>query len=161
MPHLDVRTKAYPVEERLKIVWVWIGDMDPVPVEEDIPIAMKVPGAVNFVHFTNVWNTNWALLFDNFMDGLHAPYVHRTSPQFIWRKLPYRSGDGRPHFEFTEHDGKVLEAVHGGTSGRRSLIDQMEFSGLGKFPRVKWWRAYEYFVILRRTDGFSRNCGDS
>ncbi len=23
-----VKTKAYPVEERLDVVWVWIGDME-------------------------------------------------------------------------------------------------------------------------------------
>src|SRR5262245_54030780 len=37
-----VKTKAYPVEERLNVIWVWIGDMDPVPVEDDLPLAMKV-----------------------------------------------------------------------------------------------------------------------
>lgn len=139
-----VKTKAYPVEERLGVVWVWIGDTDPVPVEEDLPMAMKVPGVANLIHFTKVWNTNWALLFDNFIDGLHAPYLHRLSPQFLLRKLPFRVPDGRPHFQFVEHDGKVLECAH--TRGaqrpkdRDGLVYEMDFPGLGVFPRTRWWR---------------------
>ena len=31
-----VQTKSYPVEERLDMIWVWIGDMEPVAVEEDL-----------------------------------------------------------------------------------------------------------------------------
>ena len=93
-----VKTKAYPVEERLNVIWVWIGDMEAVPIEEDLPVAMKIPGVVNLIHFTKVWNNNWSLLFDNFIDGLHAPYLHRLSPQFLLRKLAFRALDGRPHY---------------------------------------------------------------
>jgi phenylpropionate dioxygenase-like ring-hydroxylating dioxygenase large terminal subunit len=67
-----VRAKAYPVEERASVVWVWIGDTEPVPIDEDLPACMKLPGAVNLVHFTPVWRTNWAFLFDNFLDRLHS-----------------------------------------------------------------------------------------
>jgi len=139
-----VKTKAYPVEERVGVVWVWVGDMEPVPIEEDLPMAMKVPGVSSLIHFTKVWNLNWALLFDNFIDGLHAPYLHRLSPQFLMRKLAFRALDGRPHFQFVEHDGKVLECAH--TRGaqrpeaRKGLVYQMEYPGLGKFPTNQWWR---------------------
>jgi phenylpropionate dioxygenase-like ring-hydroxylating dioxygenase large terminal subunit len=139
-----VRTKAYPVEERLDVVWVWIGDTEPVPIEEDLPMAMKIPGVVSLVHFTKVWNTNWSLLFDNFIDGLHAPYLHRLSPQFLLRRLAFRAVDGRPHFRFVEHDGKVLECAH--TRGaqrpevRQGLVYEMEYPGVGKFPQNQWWR---------------------
>jgi phenylpropionate dioxygenase-like ring-hydroxylating dioxygenase large terminal subunit len=134
-----VKTKWYPVEERLGVVWIWIGDMEPVPVDEDLPVAMKVPGVTNMIHFTPVWRCNWALLFDNFIDGLHAPYVHRASPQFLLNKLPFRTVGVKPHFEGINHDGKVLEAVHGGQPGQKR-IEQVEFPGLGVFPRSKWWR---------------------
>jgi nitrite reductase/ring-hydroxylating ferredoxin subunit len=139
-----VKTKAYPVEERLNVIWVWIGDMEAVPIEEDLPVAMKIPGVVNLIHFTKVWNNNWSLLFDNFIDGLHAPYLHRLSPQFLLRKLAFRALDGRPHFQFVEHDGKLLECAH--TRGaqrpeaRQGLVFEMEYPGVGKFPHNEWWR---------------------
>src|SRR5712692_9008047 len=133
-----VRTKAYPVEERLGVVWAWIGDLAPPPIEEDLPVAMTVPGVVSFIHFTKVWNTNWALLFDNFADGLHAPYVHRTSPQFLFHKLPFRTLGIEPHLDAVEHQGKVLEMPRFASTGPPA--DQVEFPGLGKFPGRKWWR---------------------
>lgn len=135
-----VRTKAYPVEERINVVWVWIGDMEAVPVEEDIPVALKVPEVHSYVHFTQVWSTNWALLFDNFMDGLHAPYLHRLAPQFLLRRLPFRTLDGRPHYQFTEHEGRFLEAAHVRARDTKGLVYEMEFPGLGKFPKNQWWR---------------------
>lgn len=135
-----IKTKAYPVEERLNMVWVWIGDMDPVPVEDDLPIAMTVPGAESLIHFTKVWTTNWAFLFDNFIDGLHAPYLHRLSPQFLLRRLQYRVVDGRPNFSFVEHDNKILEASHVRAKSTEGLVYQMDFPGLGKFPVNNWWR---------------------
>ena len=135
-----VKTKSYPVEERLGVIWAWIGDMEPVSIEEDLPLAMKVPGIVNLVHFTKVWTTNWALLFDNFIDGLHAPYLHRLSPQFLLRRLQYRVVDGKPRFQFVEHDGKALEASHVRAKNTEGLVFQMEFPGLGKFPVNNWWR---------------------
>lgn len=135
-----VKTKAYPVEERLNVVWVWIGDLEAVPLEEDIPVAFQTPGAHSFIHFTKVWSNNWALLFDNFMDGLHAPYLHRLAPQFLLRRLPFRTLDGQPHFQFTEHNGKFLEAAHVRAKDTKALVYEMEFSELGKFPRNQWWR---------------------
>lgn len=135
-----VKTKSYPVEERLGVVWAWIGDLEPVSIEEDLPLAMKVPGIVSLVHFTKVWTTNWSLLFDNFIDGLHAPYLHRLSPQFLLRRLQYRVVDGKPRFQFVEHDGKALEASHVRAKNTEGLVFQMEFPGLGKFPVNNWWR---------------------
>ena len=134
-----VRTPAYPVAERLGVVWVWIGDQAPVPVEDDLPVGMTVPGVHNFIHFTPVWRTNWALLFDNFIDGLHAPYVHRASPQFLLNRLPFRTVGVDPYFDAVEHDGRVLEAPHEGKPGQVTP-DQVDFPGLGVFPRRKWWR---------------------
>ena len=139
-----VKMKSYPVEDRVGVVWVWVGDTAPVPIEEDLPIAMNVPGVVNMVHFTKVWNTNWSLLYDNFIDGLHAPYLHRLSPQHFFRKLAFRAVDGKPNFNFVEHDDKILELAHTRVAQRptrtEGLVYDVEFPGLGKFPRTRWWR---------------------
>lgn len=133
-----VRTQAYPVEDRLGVVWVWIGDLEPVPLEEDLPVAMAVPGVTNFIHFTKVWRTSWAMLFDNFVDGLHAPYLHRTSPQFLLYRLFFRTAGREPGFDAVEHDGKILEAFFPPPGGKG--VDEVRLPGLGKFPRHKWWR---------------------
>jgi len=98
------------------------------------------------VHFTKVWNTNWTLLFDNFIDGLHAPYLHRLAPQYFFRRLAFRAVDGRPHYQFVEHEGKILELAHSrgaqrpDASSKKGLVYKMDFPGLGSFPRTSWWR---------------------
>ena len=35
-----VRVRNYPIEERKGILWAWMGNMAPVPVEDDIPTLM-------------------------------------------------------------------------------------------------------------------------
>ena len=117
----NVKTKAYPVEERLDVVWVWVGDMEPVPIEEDLPMALKIPGVVSLVHFTKVWNTNWSLLFDNFIDGLHAPYLHRLSPQFLsvsWRFALLTADRIFSSWSMMARFSSVL--IRGALSGRRT-----------------------------------------
>ena len=88
----------------------------PVPVEDDLPVGMTVPGVHNFIHFTKVWRTNWALLFDNFIDGLHAPYVHRASPQFLLNRLPFRTVGVEPYFDAV----RAQRARPGGATRRQA-----------------------------------------
>ena len=116
-----VNTKAYPVEERLNVIWVWIGDMEAVPIEEDLPVAMKIPGVVNLIHFTKVWNTlTGSLLFDNFIDGLHAPLsASPLAAVFAPQAGRFALVDGRPHYQFVEHDGKLLEVLIPGVHSAR------------------------------------------
>ena len=44
-----------------------------------------------------------------------------------------------PYFDAVEHNGRVLEAPHEGKPGQVTP-DQVDFPGLGVFPRRKWWR---------------------
>ena len=130
--------QSYPVEERptesgLDAV-IWSGC-----VEEDRRWRAST-GVTSLIHFTKVWTTNWAFLFDNFIDGLHAPYLHRLSPQFALRRLQYRVVDGKPNFNFVEHDHRILEASHVRAKNTDGLVYQMDFPGLGKFPVNNWWR---------------------
>ena len=32
-----VRVRTYPVEERLGLIWIYVGDIEPPPIEQDIP----------------------------------------------------------------------------------------------------------------------------
>ena len=41
-----VAVKPYPVEERVGIVWIYLGEGDPPPVESDIPESMLAEDAV-------------------------------------------------------------------------------------------------------------------
>jgi phenylpropionate dioxygenase-like ring-hydroxylating dioxygenase large terminal subunit len=54
----NVRVKSYPVEERAGLIWVYVGEGLPPPVEEDIPEELLRPDAV-IQGFTEVRTGNW------------------------------------------------------------------------------------------------------
>jgi phenylpropionate dioxygenase-like ring-hydroxylating dioxygenase large terminal subunit len=79
-----VSVKTYPVEERAGLVWVFIGDGDPPPVESDIPAEMLDPDAVVLGRITDRPG-NWRFAAENGFDDGHAKYLHRKS-LWTWRR---------------------------------------------------------------------------
>ena len=41
-----VRVKTYPVEERFGVIWIYMGDGQPPPLEEDIPSEFLAPNTI-------------------------------------------------------------------------------------------------------------------
>src|SRR4051812_7841980 len=65
--------KPYPVQEVNGIVWIWMGEMEPVALDEDWPSFLFEHGRT--VKFMNrVKNGNWRWHAENGPDG-HAPMV--------------------------------------------------------------------------------------
>ena len=53
-----VRLRTFPVEERKGIVWIWMGRIAPVPLEDDVPRMLLRDGSV--VHYRwKVVKGNW------------------------------------------------------------------------------------------------------
>jgi len=90
-----VALKTYPVEERQGLVFVFIGDIEPPPLEEDVP-----PGFLDeslYVHpqgWAREVACNWRLGAENGFDPAHA-YLHRNSPLVRGFKVPTVLGDAR------------------------------------------------------------------
>jgi nitrite reductase/ring-hydroxylating ferredoxin subunit len=68
--------KIYPTRTLKGLVFVWIGDGEPAPIEEDVPEeffddALVLIGQV-------VWRCNWEVALENSMDS-HVNYVHRNA----------------------------------------------------------------------------------
>jgi len=76
-PGLDVR--AYPVTERYRFVWVWIGEAE--KADEDLLPALPFceDPAWAFDGDTYHVKCDYKLLVDNLMDLTHEAYVHPTS----------------------------------------------------------------------------------
>ena len=124
------RVRSYPVEERLGMVWVFIGEMAPPPVETDIPSRLFQPDQIAFCE-VYLWRANWRLAIENVADPSHDKLVHRASMRTFFRQVRmYRiqavdneEGNGffiDPGFE-PERPGTV-------------------FPGVGTFPQRTWWR---------------------
>jgi len=92
VPQANIRAKTYPVEVRRGIVWIWMGNSKPVPVEEDIPKLLL--DETNVVHgIARVKYGNWRFHVEN-VNGGHAQMVHKSTLQ-MWFG-PERGTPGLP-----------------------------------------------------------------
>jgi nitrite reductase/ring-hydroxylating ferredoxin subunit len=125
--------KSYPVREFRGVVWVFVGDMDAVPLEDDLPECL---GRTDEWHGLSSWRTyrcNWRLLKDNLCHDLHAPFVHRNAPELIFQPVfPHAS---RVAAEPLPDDKGVGYISRGGVSAA-------DYPGLGRFPprNETWYR---------------------
>jgi phenylpropionate dioxygenase-like ring-hydroxylating dioxygenase large terminal subunit len=135
------RVRVYPTEERFNLIWLFMGEGEPPPLDEDLPAELNEPGLFTFFAFTE-WKCNWRYVEDNYPDMLHAFFVHRTSLEVLFNKLPIW---GKMKLEpLPDNKGIRVQGVGGSM--------QADYPGLGKFPRQLWWR-----VLSRRSE--SRTAG--
>lgn len=132
VPESGIRVQAKTVREFRGIVWVWMGDGEPLPLEEDVPEEFLEPGTW-VLTAVRVWPVNWRPLIENAIDG-HAPYVHRNS------LLAILFGVGPLGQKLTPQltrDGKGICLMKGSFPQ-----PQQDYPGLGRFPRLyvrKYW----------------------
>ena len=119
---------VYPAEERLGIVWVYVGDGDPPPLAVDIPSELLADDAVVAGRISRR-HGNWRFGAENGFDEGHAKFLHRRSLWTLRRQMPTWV---RHHIEPTGEGWitRVPDEVHNTT----------EFPGLGVWPPHRFWR---------------------
>jgi len=132
------RARTYPVEERLGLVWLFIGDADPPQPKADAPVAPPVEADIpeELMREQNVWGGritdragNWRLAAEGGLDEGHARSLHRNTPFMFFRQFPCWTKTHVIHSE----DGKWVSHV------RDEVHFEGDFPGLGKWPAQKWW----------------------
>ena len=83
-----LRARVYPTEERMGIVFVWMGETAPVPLHEDLPAELS-DSEMTGTRFTRVkgWEANWTEPMAQGID-FHEFYLHRGVN--VWRLFNYR-----------------------------------------------------------------------
>ena len=85
--------KTYPIAEAQGVVFVFIGDIDPPPLSEDVPAGFLDEELVMYPHgWSKDVACNWRLGAENGFDPAHA-YMHRNSPLIRGFKIPTVLGD--------------------------------------------------------------------
>jgi phenylpropionate dioxygenase-like ring-hydroxylating dioxygenase large terminal subunit len=86
-----LRAPKYPTQTYKGIVWIWMGETEPVPLEEDIFYL----GREDYIwdSYARIWDLNWSLTIENSQDS-HEGKIHRGSPRRIWTLQLFR-GRGR------------------------------------------------------------------
>ncbi len=125
-----MRVKAYRVEQCAGVIWVFVGDMDAVPLDEDLPEWLLRPKEWFAISSPVDYRCNWRALADNWSQDWHANYVHRHSPEFLLQPAPFA------------RDAIVAELPNTKGVGYLDIGGIMEgdFPGLGKWPRNQWYR---------------------
>jgi phenylpropionate dioxygenase-like ring-hydroxylating dioxygenase large terminal subunit len=103
--------RSYPTKLLKGVVFVWMGDGEPAPIEEDVPEEFFIPGSHIFFNEHIHWRTNWEVALENSMDS-HVQYLHRDNLQALL------GGDGA--------------SPGGGSSGMRPIFTGTGFQGGGQ-----------------------------
>ena len=135
-----MRSKNYPTTEWNGITFIWMGETEPVPLEEDLPWEFLDP-QLSGCRYTRVkmWESNWTEPVCQGID-YHENYLHR-GPVNFWRLFHYKLPFFRPKPVYTggvkiveEGDNYIKMQPDDGHYG------QAEYEGLGKWPKRVWWR---------------------
>jgi len=87
----QLKARKFPTRTLKGIVFVWMGEGEPVPIEEDVPPEF-FEGKETLIEYTiRYWDCNWMIALENQSDAHNCFWVHRNS--FV--QLRSRTG-GRP-----------------------------------------------------------------
>jgi phenylpropionate dioxygenase-like ring-hydroxylating dioxygenase large terminal subunit len=147
IPKTEVRIPLKKVQQLRGVVWVWMGNGQPVPLEEDVPEEFLDPDTMILTD-VRIWPINWRPLIENAIDG-HAPYVHRNSVVAVL--LSELGPLGQKSSYIPTRDGRGIGQLRGDKSQ-----PVQEYPGLGKFPK-SYWRRYwvGMFQWLRKGRNFT------
>ncbi|MFQ6026312.1 MAG: Rieske 2Fe-2S domain-containing protein [Dehalococcoidia bacterium] len=84
-----MKAKAYPTAEHGGIVYVWMGETEPVPLEEDLPPEI-LDSRNHWYNNVSVWDANWTEPVNQGID-YHEAYLHRKTFNYMggW-KAPWK-----------------------------------------------------------------------
>jgi phenylpropionate dioxygenase-like ring-hydroxylating dioxygenase large terminal subunit len=122
-----VTVRTYPTAERLGLVWVFVGDDEPHPIDEQLPEELvgerfSVGGRVD------LRTGNWRFAAENGYDEGHAKYLHRTS---WWRLFKVMPTWNKTHIEDRDRwIFRVQDEVHW----------DADFPGVGTWSNKRWWK---------------------
>jgi phenylpropionate dioxygenase-like ring-hydroxylating dioxygenase large terminal subunit len=128
-----IRARRYPTWTLKGIVFVWMGDREPAPVEQDLPPELFDDDTV-VLHDTTRWRCNWRPALENFQDA-HAPYVHRNALRMLVNPILKRSYAGA-RLIYTGGGVRLSQYADG---KRKNSPYQEYFPGVdGYWPKHRW-----------------------
>lgn len=81
-----IRAKVYPTVTLKGVVFAWMGQGEPAPLEESIPEEFFDPDAL-VLTWVNYWPCNWRPALENVADS-HFRLLHRNAARVLMRPFP-------------------------------------------------------------------------
>ena len=85
--------RVYPVQALKGVVFIWIGNKTPAPIQEDVPPEFFDPKAYVFANDHFYWKTGWLTALENSMDS-HVSYLHRDNLYAVMGAASIRANMG-------------------------------------------------------------------
>jgi phenylpropionate dioxygenase-like ring-hydroxylating dioxygenase large terminal subunit len=123
-----VRIKSYPAQERQGVVWVFVGDGAPPPLETDVFPEFLEEGALVGARVFE-WSGNWRLAMEGAIDPSHPFYLHRDA--WLTQTFDMIAARGR-HWPEIEDNQRM-------TYRTDPPVAEADYPGLGRWPRKRWW----------------------
>ena len=81
-----MKARSYPTEEHGGVVYVWMGETEPVPLEEDLPPEI-LDERNHWYNHVSMWDANWTEPVNQGVD-YHEAYLHRKTFNYMggWTK---------------------------------------------------------------------------
>ena len=142
-----INLKTYRLEERAGLIWIYIGESPPPPVEDDIPKEFLYSDSVVCGRIT-IQKGNWRYAAENGFDEGHSMFLHRNGVLFsAFRRLPAF----RRTQVVNEGDGWL---------GRENIERSFcaDYPNLGTWPPQPFWRRWgQPNKVSIRLPGYIRN----
>ncbi|MFC4055455.1 Rieske 2Fe-2S domain-containing protein [Actinomadura syzygii] len=122
-----LKVRTYPVEQRLGLVWIYVGDGPVPPVERDIPDELLDNDFVMGGR-SDVREGNWRFAAENGFDEGHAKYLHNTA---LWRLFKVMPAWNKTRIQQVgTWLVRVQDEVHW----------EGNYPGLGVWTNKRWWK---------------------
>lgn len=123
-----VAVDTYPAAEAIGLVWVFVGDREPHPLDEQLPEELVDPPPYAVGGRIEERDGDWRLYAENGFDEGHAKFLHRTS---WWRKFKVMPTWNKIHIE---REGRWIYRVED------ERFWDADFPGLGRWSNHRWWK---------------------
>lgn len=123
-----VKVQTYPTAEAIGLVWVYVGDREPHPLQDQLPEELVDPPPFAVGGRIEDRNGDWRLYAENGFDEGHAKYLHRTSYWRIFKTMPTWN------IVHIERHGRWIYRIE----DERHW--EAEFPGLGTWSNARWWK---------------------
>ncbi len=91
-----LKARKHPTRTLKGTVFVWMGEGEPAPIEEDVPPELFDENAEMLILTTyQYWHCNWMIALENTNDAHNCWYVHRNAVRHLFSGHT-RLGGGRP-----------------------------------------------------------------
>jgi nitrite reductase/ring-hydroxylating ferredoxin subunit len=152
-----VKARKYPTQTHKGMVFVWMGEGEPAPIEEDVPPEFFDATSRVYTH-TEYWPVQWNVALENGGDA-HVPYVHRDAMTNLMLPMGFfASATGAPqriiNGRAVTSDGYGAYGPRGGGGGGQRPAYQRYFPALNAYwPKHRWRQRWTWLTGAFRKRG--------